>query len=143
MNAVWISSDKKQYSLKFEVLIGSSYDVILGQKHMYNTKALLGKKSDPSASPNSSQATTPMTLDPLPAEPRRTPPASRNLEGPNTKPPDADMSKASNVCAGGFKSPFAKANKAAKSLLSKTKKNDHLRLLTVGQRRGTHQIQLQ
>jgi hypothetical protein len=85
--------------LNFEVLIGSSYDVILGQKHVYGTKALLGKKSDPSVSPDSSHATTPMTLDPLPAAPRRTPPASRNLEGPGTKPPDADTSKASSVCA--------------------------------------------
>jgi hypothetical protein len=126
VNAVWISSDKKKYSLKFEVLIGSSYDVILGQKHIYGTKALLGKKSDPSSTPNSSQATTPLTLDPLPAEPRRTPPASRSLEGPITKPPDANMGKPSNVCAVGFKSPFAKASKAAKRLLSKTKKNENL-----------------
>jgi len=117
VNAVWISSDRKQYSLKFEVLIGSSYDVILGQKHIYGTKALLGKKSDPNASPNSSHSITRKTFDPLPAEPRRTPepPASRNLEGPNTKRPDTDMSKASNVCAVGFKSPF------------KTKKKDNLR----------------
>ncbi|KAE9369206.1 hypothetical protein N431DRAFT_427414 [Stipitochalara longipes BDJ] len=120
VNAVWTSNDKKQYSLKFEVLIGSSYDVILGQKHIYGTKALLGRKSDPSASPSSSHATTPMTLDPLPAEPRRAPPPSRNLE-----PPDASSSKASNVCAVGFKPPFAKASKAVKSLLSKTKKKEN------------------
>ena len=127
VNAVWISSDKKQYNLKFEVLIGSSYDVILGQKHIYGTKALLGKKSHPSASPKSSPTTTLMTLDPLPAEPCRTPPASRNLEGSHDERPDVDRSKASNVCAVGFKSPFAKASKAAKSLFSKTRKHDNLR----------------
>jgi len=68
-----------------------------------------------------------MTLGPLSAGPRHTPPASRNLERLNTKPPDESMSKASNVCAVGFKSPFAKASKAAKSLLSKTKKSNNLR----------------
>jgi hypothetical protein len=68
-----------------------------------------------------------MTLDPLPAEPCRTPPASRNLEGSHAERPDVDRSKASNVCAVGFKSPFAKASKAAKSLFSKTRKNDNLR----------------
>lgn len=76
VNAIWISSNGKQYNLQFEVLIGSPYDVILGQKYVYSTKALLGKKSDPCSTPNSSYGTTPTTLHPLPTEPRHLPPPS-------------------------------------------------------------------
>lgn len=104
--AVWISSNNKQHSLEFEVLIGSSHDVILGQKYVYGTKALLRQKSDPSARPSSSQRASSIAPKASPAEPPRLPLPSHNIEGPKITPPDVGKSKVADVCAVGYRDPL-------------------------------------
>jgi hypothetical protein len=128
VNAMWTSSDNKQYNLKFEVLIGSLYDVILGQKHVYTTKALHGKKFDrilPTANSTAPFPSAPTAIEPVASTPHPLVGACHTVEGSDTKSPDTGTSKQSKVCAVGFKSPLAKAIQKAKRLSSKSHRNEN------------------